>query len=215
MTEYAQTKDTPHLERYRPEDLKALIDNHPLAWVCADGLSQASLLPLIGLYDERHRLHALVGHFACRNPLKDAFQNCSSGTFLFTGPQGYISPSQAGRRNWGPTWNYAQARIEVDVSVDPAFTEEAVRLLVSHVEKDKIDPWSVEEMGTRYELLMPHIIGFRAKIMDVHAVFKLGQTEDVPTFNAIISNLENESLKDWMLRFDPDNRPLKNEHEYV
>lgn len=185
-----------------PADIRALIDEYPLAWVYAVGAGEASLLPLIGVYDDKDRLVELIGHFARSNPLWSALEKDGRATILFTGPQGYLSPSQAGRRNWGPTWNYAQLHIEAEISVEEELTPEAVDLLVDHVEKDRPEPWTAAELGERYELLMPMIIAFRARIIRLKPTFKLGQTEDDPTFRALMSNLSEGDLKDWMARFD-------------
>ncbi|WP_084396646.1 FMN-binding negative transcriptional regulator [Henriciella aquimarina] len=185
-----------------PADIRALIEAYPLAWVYAVHAGEASLLPLVGIFDEEDGLVELIGHFARSNPLWAAFEADPKATILFTGPQGYISPSQAGRRNWGPTWNYAKLHVEADISVEEDLTPEAIDVLVDHVEKDKPEPWRAAELGERYDLLMPMIIGFRARIRKLKPTFKLGQTEDEPTFRAIMSNLPEGDLKAWMARFD-------------
>lgn len=185
-----------------PADIRALIDQYPLAWVYAVEHGEASLLPLIGAYDEDGRLIELIGHFARSNPLWAAFEANPAATILLIGPQGYLSPSQAGRRNWGPTWNYAQLHIEAEISVEEDLTPEAVDRLVDHVERDRPEPWTPAELGERYGLLMPMIVGFRARIKTLKPTFKLGQTEDDPTFRALMSNLPAGDLKAWMNRFD-------------
>ena len=183
-------------------DVRALIEEYPLAWVYAVGDGEASLLPLIGVFDDDDRLVELIGHFARSNPLWSALERDPKATILFTGPQGYVSPSQAGRRDWGPTWNYAQLHIEADISVEADLTPAAIDLLVDHVERHKPEPWTAAELGERYHQLMPMIIAFRARVTRQKSTFKLGQTEDAPTFRAIMSNLPEGGLKRWMARFD-------------
>lgn len=184
-----------------PEDIRKLIEDHPLAWVYAVHAGEASLLPLVGVFDEEARLVELIGHFARSNPLCNAFLCDQKATILFTGPQGYISPSLAARRNWGPTWNYAQLHIEADISVEEDLTPEAVDLLVEQVERNRQTPWTPAELGERYQMLMPMIIAFRARVSRLRPTFKLGQTEDEPTFQAIMSNLPDGDLRQWMNRF--------------
>lgn len=203
MYKSTHLKDEPlsRFHDYDPHHLRALISDYPLAWVTSRNNEYASLLPLIGVFDEAGTLTELIGHFALSNPLADAFRKCSQTTVFFNGPHGYISPSQAGRRNWGPTWNYAQAKISGDVIVDSALTPDAIERLVTHVEKDMANPWRSAELGPRYDLLMQYIVGFRVEVSEVSAVFKLGQTEDRPTLDAIIFNLPDGELKDWMIQF--------------
>ncbi|MEM9878322.1 MAG: FMN-binding negative transcriptional regulator, partial [Pseudomonadota bacterium] len=104
---------------YEPHLLRALISEFPLAWVTSSNNEYASLLPLVGRFDEVGALQELIGHFAISNPLAEAFKTCPQTTIFFNGPHSYISPSHAGRRNWGPTWNYAQAKITGEVTIDP------------------------------------------------------------------------------------------------
>lgn len=192
---------TPY-EDYEPADVRDLIANYPLAWVCARGTTDASLLPLIGVYNDAGDLVELIGHFACTNPLGPALRADPRASILFTGPNGYVSPNHAGRRNWGPTWNYAQVRVQAEITVEPELTASAVDLLVEHVERGMPVPWSAKELGERYGHLMPHIVGFRARVTEMSAVFKLGQTEDVPTLRSILSTLQQGELTGWMRRLN-------------
>lgn len=201
MNELSKQAKHPFGE-YRPCDVRALIDDYPLAWVHSVAHGEASLLPLIGMFNDDGHLIELIGHFSRTNPLLSAFNDDPRATILFTGPQGYLSPSQAGRRNWGPTWNYAQVHIEAELSVEEALTPHAVDLLVRHVESGRSEPWTARELGPRYDLLMPLIIAFRARITRMKPTFKLGQTEDDPTFHALMSNLSDGDLKRWMERFN-------------
>ena len=49
-------------------------------------------------------------------------------------------------------------------------------------------------MGGRYDQLRRHIIAFRAHVHATHATFKLGQEEDLRTFDEIVSALEDAPL---------------------
>lgn len=190
-------------ENYRPGDVRHLIEQYPLAWVIGAGGEEASLLPLVGVFDEEDRVTELIGHFALTNPLGDAFAQNPRGTILFKGADAYISPSLADRRDWGPTWNYAQVRIQAAMTVDPDLTASAVALLVEHVERHQPEPWRATELGERYDRLIRQIVGFRARVERLDATFKLGQTETPDTLQAILSNLTDPELVRWMRRFNP------------
>lgn len=189
-------------ETYDPGDVRLLIDAYPLAWVCARGGAEASQLPLVGVYDAEDRLVELIGHFARANPLGAVLAENPRATILFSGPAGYISPRQAGRRDWAPTWNYAQARIEAEISVEPGLTPEALDILIGKMEQGADSPWSARELGARYDKLLPMITGFRARVTDVKAKFKLGQDERPETLQAILSNIGHADLAGWMRRFN-------------
>lgn len=184
-----------------PQDVHDLIDAYPLAWVRAEN-GEASLLPLIGVFDAEGQLVELIGHFGLTNPLHAAFSANRSAQILFSGPQGYVSPSDAGRRDWGPTWNYAQVRVDADIAIEPDLTPHALDLLIGRCERGKAMPWAAGELGERYGQLVRHIVGFRARVRSVKPRFKLGQDEDLPTLRAILSNIGDEALAAWMVRFN-------------
>lgn len=189
-------------EVYDHSDVRLLIESCPLAWVCDRGGKAASLLPLVGIFDAEHRLTGLIGHFSRANPLNSALAQSSQANILFSGPQGYVSPRHAGRRDWAPTWNYVQVRIEAEISVEPELTSDALDILIEKMEEGADDPWNSGELGARYDRLLPMIIGFRARVTALHAKFKLGQDERPETLRAILSNMKDEELARWMRRFN-------------
>lgn len=204
MTEATDKPETPLFERFGNDDVRALIESHPLAWVCggAGSALEASLLPLIGVYGEDGRLVELIGHLMRSNPLYAALQRDPGGTLLFCGPQSYVSPEHAGRRDWAPTWNYAQLRIGAEIRFDGAETEHALDVLIDAMESKREQPWSVAELGQRYYGMLDRIIGFRARVTRVNGRFKLGQDETPETLHAILDSIADPELVRWMKRFN-------------
>lgn len=111
--------------QYKNEDVRSLIEQYPLAWVCSGGGAdmEASLLPLVGRYDEEGRLVELIGHMMRTNPLHRVLAADHSAMILFKGPDAYISPEHAQRRDWAPTWNYAQLKVVAQIGFDDGLTE--------------------------------------------------------------------------------------------
>lgn len=200
----ATGQDQAGFDRFGPADVRDLIAEFPLAWVCARGGDGApsSLLPLLGDYDADGGLIDLVGHLSRRSPLLPALTKEPQALVLVQGPQGYVSPEHAGRRDWAPTWNYAQLRIEAQVRFTPEDTEEAVRRLVEAMETGRARPWALEDMGPRSQAMMRQIVGFRARVTTVRGRFKLGQDETPETARAIIAALGGSDLARWMARFN-------------
>jgi len=191
-------------ERFDDADVQALVEAYPLAWVCAGapGAIEASLLPLVGLFDAEGRLTELVGHLMRSNPLCPALQAGGGATILFKGPDAYVSPEHAGVRDWGPTWNYAQIKIGADVLVDEALTEWSLQLLIDAMESGRVNPWGIEELGVRYQGMLQRIIGFRAKVTILSGKFKLGQDEKPETRASILASLPDRDTVAWMRRFN-------------
>lgn len=190
-------------EDWSNADLAALIAAHPLAWVVSRTTRfRATPLPILLERDEAGAPISLLGHFARSNPQVEALAADPAALFLFTGPHGYISPSMAGRRDWGPTWNYAAARIEAEIELEPDLNDEAVARLVHHMERDRSLKWTASELGDRYALLVHHIVAFRARITRIDARFKLGQDESDDDFMNIVASLGDGELSSWMRRMD-------------
>ncbi|CDO34387.1 FMN-binding negative transcriptional regulator [Novosphingobium sp. KN65.2] len=198
----------PAFDHYSHEDMRRLIAEYPLAWVLCPGApaASASLLPMLGTYGEDGALTGLVGHMSRRNPLHALFEREGKAQFLFTGPQGYVSAEHAGRRKWGPTWNYAQARIEADVHIDETLTAQAVARLVSTCEQGREQPWNVAELEERYTGMLGMIIGFEARVTALDATFKLGQDESPDVLEAILASHPDADLREWMEAFNRDRR---------
>ena len=194
----------PLFEQFGDADVRALVAAHPLAWVCGGPAAamEASLLPLIGVFDDAGQLVELIGHLMRSNPLHAALAEDPRATILFTGPHAYISPEHAGRRDWAPTWNYAQLTIGAEVAFDSALTEYSLKLLIDAMEAGRPAPWGVEELGPRYHAMLDRIIGFRARGTRVSGKFKLGQDEDLATLGAILDALPDGDIAAWMRRFN-------------
>lgn len=193
-------------ERFTDADVQALIAEYPLAWVQAshgDAL-EASLLPLVGEYDEQGRLTALIGHLARANPLCGALLTNRRASILFRGPEGYVSPEQAERRDWAPTWNYAQLTLSCDIDVDDRHTERSLDVLIEAMERGRPAPWWASELGERYPGMLRAIIGFRAPVVALRGKFKLGQDEREDTLRAILRNMPDQSMQRWMMRFNAE-----------
>lgn len=201
----AASQPVPLFERFGHGDVRALVEAYPLAWVCGGAAPalEASLLPLVGVFDADGALVELIGHLMRSNPLYQALVDAPRATILFKGPDAYVSPEHAGRRDWGPTWNYAQLRIGAQIAFDDALTDLSLQVLVDAMEAGRAEPWHTAELGPRYDAMATRIIGFRARVTSLAGKFKLGQDENPETLHAILAALPDTATRDWMRRFNP------------
>ncbi|HEY0595790.1 FMN-binding negative transcriptional regulator [Sphingopyxis sp.] len=198
-------------ERFEAGDVRALIEAYPLAWVCAaggDGI-EASLLPLVGRYDGDGMPVELIGHMMRSNPLHALLKRRPQATFLFKGPDAYVSPQHAGKRDWAPTWNFAQARIRAEVAFGESFTGTSLNILIDAMEAGRAEPWTKDELGRRYHEMLEQIVGFRARVTSVSARFKLGQDEQPEVLSTILESLPDAETVQWMERFNQERLPAK------
>ncbi|MFT3763808.1 MAG: FMN-binding negative transcriptional regulator [Pseudoxanthomonas sp.] len=188
-----------------PADIAALVHAYPLAWVVGgDGPDPAATpLPLLPECDGDGKVIALFGHFARANPQVARLQASPRALLLFQGPQAYIPPRLVSAPQWGPTWNYAVVRFRTRIEFVPDENDRALQQLAAALEAGQPQPWTVARMGPRYAQLREHIIAFRAHVESVEATFKLGQDEAPDTFDEIVAGVDDDALRQWMLRSRP------------
>jgi transcriptional regulator len=191
---------------YDANDVADLIAEFPLAWVtAADGAAEhAALLPLVARLDDAGQVVRLIGHMMRRNPLWPALVADPRALILFQGPNGYVSPNAVGDRRWIPTWNFAQVRLEAEITFEPEGIDSALAALVDVAETGQDNPWTIDEAGTRYGQLSPLVIAFSARPTKVTAAFKLAQDEKPEVLRAILDNTSDEALARWTRRFNAE-----------
>jgi transcriptional regulator len=192
------------------EQVLRLVLGNPLAWVVSldEGALRATPLPLRPRVADG-RIVALEGHLPRNHAQCLALQRDSRALILFSGPQGYISPSWVSDRTWAPTWNYAVAQFVVNVVFDesPARLDAHLNDLVDAMEHGRPGAWRVPEMGARYETLRRRIIPFEATVVEQRAKFKMGQDERDVIFADITSALgrsDPDGLLAWMKELNPN-----------
>ena len=192
------------------EQVLRLLLGHPLAWVVSldEGEFRATPLPLRPRVGGDGRIEALEGHMARANPQFAALKRDARALLLFSGPQGYISPSWISERTWAPTWNYAVAQFLVTIAFDetPARLDAHLDDLVGAMERGRPNAWSASEMGARYDTLKKRIIPFVATVVEQRAKFKLGQDENDSVFAEITQSLAgsgSDALLAWMRELNP------------
>ena len=184
----------PLFEPHDPALVSRLIEEYPLALLVSRRLN-ASQLPLLGEQGADGETGALFGHCARTNPLVADFAEDPEGLVVFTGPQGYISPSLVSKPDWGPTWNYASLRFHVRIAFVPEETQRSVERLAEKLEGED---WSLERLGGRAEGMLSHIIAFRARVTGSDHVFKLGQDESPQSHREIVAAHADRTLAEWM-----------------
>ena len=191
------------------EQVLRLVLGHPLAWVVSldDRGFRATPLPLRPRVRDG-RIEAFEGHMGRANPQCAALQRDGRALLLFSGPQGYISPSWISNRTWAPTWNYAVAQFLVTIAFDemPAKLDAHLGDLVQAMERGRENAWDPSEMGERYATLKRMIIPFEAKVLEQRAKFKLGQDERDAVFTEITTALGragSDELLAWMKELNP------------
>ncbi|MES2854292.1 MAG: FMN-binding negative transcriptional regulator [Bdellovibrionota bacterium] len=175
------------------EHVENLIRQNPLATLISieEGAPYVSHLPL--LLSEENGQRVLLGHLARANPHSKLLKS-GDVTAVFHGPQTYITPSWYSINNV-PTWNYAVVHVRgsVDLIEDEAGITECVRVLSDTMEKTSKNPWEFwippDLEGSK---LARAIVGFKIRIKDLSAKFKLSQQHPESERKRVIDALKSD-----------------------
>jgi transcriptional regulator len=194
--------DLSLFERFSDQDALDLIAEYPLAWILpkAGGAGLPSLLPLVAQPDASGRLSTLVGHMSRRNPLVSAFTADCEALILFTGPSAYVSSSCVSDPRWAPTWNYAQLRIEGRLTLASGSADNALELLLRHMDRIERTGWRPRWEEARYRTMEKAVIAFEAQVTRLEGRFKLGQDESLKTLQEMLVRHPDPQMVAWMRR---------------
>jgi transcriptional regulator len=170
----------------QPAELHALMRSAPLAVLLnhsAAGL-QASHLPLL-LVPEEGEHGTLYGHFARANPHWRSFAENATALAIFSGADGYISPSwypsKAEHGKAVPTWNYqsVHAHGQLELFEDaPRLIQLLTRLTAEH-ESPQPRPWTLDDAPADYiASMLRAIVGFALPIQRLEGQWKLSQNRN-------------------------------------
>ncbi|TKI47652.1 FMN-binding negative transcriptional regulator [Lysinibacillus tabacifolii] len=136
----------------------------------------------------------LTGHMAYGNPQWRTFASCGDVLVMFHGPHAYISSSWYSHENV-PTWNYQAVHIYGTVSLlDKDELSEDLTWLLEKYEKHREQPVLWENLSPELlEKEMKGIVGFKIKISDIQAAYKLSQNRNDADYGNIIAQLNNEA----------------------
>src|SRR5699024_7505331 len=111
---------------------------------------------------------------------------------MFNGPHAYISSTWYQSNNV-PTWNYQAVHVYGRARV---MTEEELQddltLLLKKYEKDRENAAICENLSLQTKRQMKGNVGFKIKILDMQAAYKLNQKRNEANYTNIISKLKEE-----------------------
>jgi len=184
---------------FREDDLAALLPilRAPrlalLACHGPDGVPSLSHLPL--LTDGR----TVLGHLARANPQVAALRAAGRAIAVFTGEEGYVSPSSyASKREHGkvvPTWNYEAVHAEgpVEIVEDAALLHGIVSRLTDRHEAGRAQPWRVTDAPADFiQGQLKGIVGMVLRVETLTGKRKLSQNRNAADREGALAGLTEE-----------------------
>ncbi|HWO14449.1 MAG TPA: FMN-binding negative transcriptional regulator, partial [Polyangiaceae bacterium] len=165
----------------RPDVLLAVLRRAPLATlvIATEGGLEANPVPL--LVREREGGLSLVGHVARSNPV---WKLSPKGEVLalFSGPEGYISPSSYASKQLDgkvvPTWNYVAVHAHGSLRWvhDDEWLATLLEQLTHEHEAPRAEPWRVSDAPEAFTAgLRRAIVGLEIEVSRLEGKLKLGQ----------------------------------------
>ncbi len=181
---------------YKITDMKEInefINMNSFATIVAisKGRPIASHVPLLLNQDQDD--YYLTGHLAYGNPLWKAFEDTDQILTIFNGPHAYISSSWYEQENV-PTWNYQSVHIYGKASmIDGTELEQDLTKLLEKYEKFRENPVLWEKLSPiMLQKEIKGIKGFKIKVEEVQAAYKLSQNRNNTDYANIIKELYKE-----------------------
>lgn len=135
----------------------------------------------------------ITGHLAYANPQVETLKNDNDNVLvMYQGPHAYISSSWYKSENV-PTWNYQSVHIYGTASImSEQELQEDLILLLQKYERHRKSPVLWENLSPRTKKQIKGIVGFKIKIQEVQAAYKLSQNRNQEDYRNIIEKLNEE-----------------------
>lgn len=135
----------------------------------------------------------ITGHMAYGNPQWRTFETCRDVLIMFQGPHAYISSSWYNQENV-PTWNYQAVHVygKAIILENDELIEDLTKMLEKY-EGNRENPVLWDKLSTHLlEKELKGIVGFKIKVGEIQAAYKLSQNRNKSDYINIISKLQNE-----------------------
>ncbi|MEA0562619.1 MULTISPECIES: FMN-binding negative transcriptional regulator [Lysinibacillus] len=135
----------------------------------------------------------LTGHLAYGNPIWKTFEEVNDILVIFNGPHAYISSSWYEKENV-PTWNYQAVHIYGKASlIDGKELEQDLTSLLEKYESFRENPVLWDKLSPEFlQQEIKGIKGFKIKVEEVQAAYKLSQNRNASDYANIIYELYKE-----------------------
>ena len=151
----------------------------------------ATHLPL-GLNKEGDDYY-ITGHMAYGNPQWRTFETCEDVLVMFQGPHAYISSSWYEDENV-PTWNYQAVHVYGKASIlsEDELIEDLTIMWKNMKNIGRIQFYGINLSPQFLEKQLKGIVGFKIKVEEIQAAYKLSQNRNEEDYHNIVNKLYEE-----------------------
>lgn len=178
------------------EEVKSFIDKHDFGTIITteDGKPLATHTPMI--LNEEDGEWTITGHISKGNPQWKTFDEHENTLIIFKGPDAYISSTWYEDENV-PTWNYQSVHVygQCHKMTEPELEGDLINLLDKYEGHDPNGAtWDHLSEETRKQI--KGIVGFKVKVEEVQAAYKMSQNRKKEDYQNIIDTLDDRARGD-------------------
>lgn len=135
----------------------------------------------------------ITGHMAYGNPQWRTLETCEEVLVMYQGPHTYISSSWYGHENV-PTWNYQSVHVYGLASIlEEEELKQDLIMLLEKYEKHRKNPILWDKLSPQLlESELKGIVGFKIKVQEIQAAYKLSQNRNEEDYLNIVDQLHRE-----------------------
>ncbi len=180
-----------HFTEADRDKIFAFMQQHPFVTltVCADNEAHITQIPVM-VSEEDGELY-ITGHVFKYTDHYKALEATQKALVLFTGAHCYVSAGWYSKRGQASTWNYMSVQAKGTIELlDEAGTRNVIQQLTHLYEHTLPQPELMEHMDEAYiSANLKAIAGFKMKVADLKATFKLNQNKDDESYKNVVAQL--------------------------
>lgn len=178
------------------EEVKSFINQYDFATIITviDGRPAATHTPVI--LNEEDGEWTITGHISKGNEQWKTFDGHEDTLLIFNGPHAYISSTWYEGENV-PTWNYQSVHLYGKCSLlnEEELQKDLVNLLEKHEGKSK-NGATWENLSEDSQAQIKGIAGFKVKVQEVQAAYKMSQNRNETDHSNITEALDTRNTGD-------------------
>jgi len=181
---------------YKNENLKevrAFIQSNSFGMLVStvDNRPWATHIPL-ELEEDQNGDEVIYGHVSKANAQWKQFNEAEEVLLIFNGPHAYISSSWYSIEEV-PTWNYVAVHIYGRLKIiDESELLYSLNKLVDKYEAHSAHPIRMQDFSEKTMKQINGIVGFKIRITEIQAAYKLSQNRKEADYKNIVSELESK-----------------------
>lgn len=159
-----------------------------------NGKPIATHIPL--QFSKKGEDYFITGHMAYGNPQWRTLDTCEEALVIYQGPYAYISSSWYGHENVS-TWNYQAVHVYGKATrMEADELKQDLSILQEKYEKHRKNAVLWENLSPEFlESQLKGVVGFKIKVREIQAAYKLSQNRNEEDYLNIINELQKEENK--------------------